>query len=61
MEQLAMLPNRQMHISVWKCIIRTVYLLHVSLLMWPSWGRCITMDRYIRILQKFLDCADIQY
>jgi len=29
---------------------------------WPSSGRCITMDRYIKILQKFLNqCTDMKY
>jgi len=30
--------------------------------MWPFLGRCMTKDRYIKILQKFLNhCTDIKY
>jgi len=35
----------------------TCFATHVAILR----KGCITMDRYIRILQKFLNCTDIQY
>jgi len=38
MEQLGVLPNQQMHLNAWKCTKHTAYLLHVSLLTWPSWA-----------------------
>ena len=29
--------------------------------LWPSSGRCITKDRYIKILQKFLSqCTEVK-
>ena len=57
-----MIPNQQMHI-VCESMLYTLYICCMfQPLMWASLGRCVTKDRYIKTLQKFLNhCADIKY